>query len=319
MKSAVAALLPAALLTALLAGCGSSHRSSVPHARATARVRVTGTDTTASASVSSSYVAPVSTIQLASPVARYTIYADRLIAVLRRQVAALHAAAARGSLAPAESDWTTAHFTYLELGQDDDAYGAFGELGEQIDGLADGLPGTIHNPNFTGFHKIELDLWGHHSTTAAATDSARLATLVRRLTPSLVQHDLPLTAIGVDSWVLRCHEILEDGLRDSLSEDDDYGSNTDLASLAADVDATDEMLAVLAPLIEAREPKIVPTAISDLRVLARAITKAGGPSAHRSLRSLPLRERQALDSATGAALETLAPVSEILQVTVPGS
>jgi high-affinity iron transporter len=319
MKSAVAALLPAALLTVLLAACGSSHGSSAPHTRATARVTITATDTTAPARISNSYVAPVSTIQLAPSVARYTIYVDRLIAVLRHQVAALHATAARGSLAPAESDWTTAHFTYLELGEDDDAYGVFGELGEQIDGLADGLPRTIHNPNFTGFHKIELDLWGRHSTAAAAIDSSRLVTLVRRLTPTLVQDDLPLTAIGVDSWVLRCHEILEDGLRDSLSQDDDYGSNTDLASLAADVDATDEMLAVLSPLIEAREPKIVPTAISDLRVLARAITKAGGPAAHRNLRTVPLRERQALDAATGAAVETLAPVSEILQVTVPGS
>jgi len=34
---------------------------------------------------------------------------------------------------------------------------------------------------------------------------------------------------------------------------------------------------------------------------------------------MPLRRRQALDASTGAAVETLAPVSEILQVTVPGS
>jgi high-affinity iron transporter len=184
--------------------------------------------------------------------------------------------------------------------------------------MADGLPHTIDNPGFTGFHKVELDLWGHN-TAAAAVDIAHLAVLIRKLTPRVVQHDLPLTALGVDAWVLRCHEILEDALRDSLTQDDDYGSNSDLATLAADVGATHEMLDVLAPLITARRPEIVPTATTDLRTLARVIVKAGGPAAHRNLRTMPLRERQALDAATGAALETLAPVSEILQVTVPGS
>jgi iron uptake system EfeUOB component EfeO/EfeM len=310
MKMALAALLVAVVLT----GCGSSRRSDAPRLSArVANTRDTGTG------LSTSYVAPVEVIQLAQPLATYTVYVTRLLALLRRQVATLHGAAQRGNLPATEFAWNSAHFTWLELGQDDAAYGAFGELGQQIDGMADGLPHTIHNPGFTGFHKVELDLWGHHNTAAAAVDIAHLAVLIRKLTPRKVQADLPLTALGVDAWVLRCHEILEDALRDSLSQDDDYGSNSDLATLAADVSATHEMLAVLAPLIEAREPKIVPTAISNLRVLARAINKAGGPATHRSLHSLPLRERQALDAATGAALETLAPVSEILQVTVPGS
>jgi high-affinity iron transporter len=119
--------------------------------------------------------------------------------------------------------------------------------------------------------------------------------------------------------VLRCHEILEDGVRDSLSQADDYGSNADLSSLAADVNATHEMLDVLGPLITARRAAILPAAVVDLRRLARAIVTAGGPTAHRNLRALPLRERQALDSATGAATEALAPVSEILQIAVVGS
>ncbi|HEX3616846.1 MAG TPA: EfeM/EfeO family lipoprotein [Solirubrobacteraceae bacterium] len=313
MKSAVAALL----MAAVLAGCGnSSHAADPPRTTTTTAL---GTGGTAGRRVSANYVAPVVTIQLAQPLAHYTVYVDDLLTLLHGQLATLHAAALRGDLSAAEADWSTAHFTWLELGQDDSAYGAFGELGQQIDGMAAGLPHTVHSPAFTGFHRIELDLWGHHSGTAAAADIAHLAVLVRRLRPAEVQRDLPLTALGVDAWVLRCHEILEDALRDSLSQNDDYGSNSDLGTLAADVNATHEMLAVLAPLIEARRPKIVPSATTDLRVLTREIEAAGGPAAHRNLRAMPLRQRQALEEATGAAVETLAPVSEILQVTVPGS
>lgn len=310
MKMALAALLVAVVLT----GCASSRRSEPP--RRSARVASTGGTGTG---LSTSYVAPVEVIQLAPPLAAYTVYVTRLLALLRRQVATLHAAAQRGDLLATEAAWGTAHFTWLELGQDDAAYGAFGEFGQQIDGVAEGLPHTIHNPAFTGFHKVELDLWGYHNTAAAAVDVAQLAALIRKLSPRVVQRDLPLTALGVDAWVLRCHEILEDALRDSLSQDDDHGSNSDLATLAADVNATHEMLAVLAQLITARRPTIVPTATTNLRALTRAIDAAGGPDAHRNLRGMPLRQRQALDAATSSAVETLAPVSEILQVTVPGS
>jgi iron uptake system EfeUOB component EfeO/EfeM len=318
MRLAVAAVL---VISVLVAGCGSSGAPQASrHAQTvTSRVSTSALDTESHPRAPVSYVTPVATIQLAQPLARYTVYVDRLVRGLSTQVAAIHTAAAGGDLAGAESAWITAHMTWLELGQDDDAYGAFGELGEQIDGLADGLPGTTANPNFTGFHKVELDLWRNHDTGAATADSAELVKLVRKLTPAAVASDLPLNALDIDSWVLRAHEILEDGLRDSLSQDDDYGSNTDLASLSADVTATREMLKVLAPLIDPRRPKIVPTATAELSTLNRAIVAAGGPGAHRSLASMPLRQRQALDEATGAAVETLAPISEIMQVSTPGS
>jgi high-affinity iron transporter len=314
MKRAIAVLVVAIVVAA----CGSTQRTGPTRPHTTTRGAAAAGDQMHTR-VAASYVTPVATIQLVPPLAAYTIYVNRLLALLLRQVATLHAAAQRGDLSATEAAWGTTHFTWLELGQDDTAYGAFGELGQHIDGTADGLPHTIHNPGFTGFHKIELDLWGDHSTAAAAVDTAHLAALIRKLTPREVQADLPLTALGADAWVLRCHEILEDALRDSLSQDDDYGSNSDLATLAADVNATREMLAVLAPLITARRPKIVRTATTDLRALARAIDAAGGPAAHRNLRAMPLRRRQALDAATSKAVETLAPVSEILQVTVPGS
>jgi high-affinity iron transporter len=265
------------------------------------------------------YVAPVATIQLVPPLSRYTAYVDRLARRLTSQVGALTAATARNDLPAAESAWVTAHATWLEIGQDDDAYGAFGELGERIDGLADGLPHTTASPSFTGFHKVELDLWRRHDTAAATSDSRRLQELVGALTPTRVARDLPVKTLAIDLWVLRAHEILEDALRDSLSEDDDYGSNTDLASLSADATATQEMLSVLAPLIRPRASSIVPRATVELATLRHAIAAAGGARAHVNLRLLAPRRRQALDEATDAAVTTLAPVSEIMQIATPGS
>jgi high-affinity iron transporter len=326
MRSNAAKAAAITISALVIAGCGSSGLQQAPQPASTSRTAHTTSQSALAESSSGTetvkklnYVLPVATIQLAQPLAQYTAHTDILLNKLRPQLVALHSAAAAGDLAGAERAWLAAHVTYLDIGQDDAAYGAFGDHGQQIDGLASGLTNTTANPKFTGFHKVELDLWRDHDTTAATSDSQQLIGYASHLTPQNVAADLPLSTASVDGWVLRCHEILEDGLRDSLTGEDDYGSNSDLASLAADLTATKEMLHVLTPLIRPRGSTIVPQATLELRTLQGAIDAAGGSGAHVSLVVMPVRRRQAIDESAGAALETLAPVSEILQVAAPGS
>jgi high-affinity iron transporter len=326
MRSNAAKAATIAISALVIAGCGSSGvkqarkpASSSGHTRTASQSALAESSSGTETVKKLNYVLPVATIQLAQPLAQYTTYADKRLHKLHSQLATLHSAAAAGDLSGAERAWLAAHVTYLDVGQDDAAYGAFGDLGQRIDGLASGLPNTTANPKFTGFHKVELDLWRNHDTTAATSDSQQLIGYASRLTPKSVAADLPLNTASVDGWVLRCHEILEDGLRDSLTGEDDYGSNSDLASLAADVNATKEMLHVLTPLIRPRGVTIVPQATIELHTLQGTIGAAGGSGAHVNFVAMPVRRRQAIDESAGAALETLAPVSEILQVAAPGS
>jgi iron uptake system EfeUOB component EfeO/EfeM len=258
-------------------------------------------------------VAPVSAAQIAEPLLRYRRYVDDLLALAQHQLATLLAEATAGDLAGAESAWLAAHLTWLKIGQDDGAYGAFGKLGRMIDGTSAGLVGGTSSRHFTGFHRLEFDLWTRHDLDAAVRDGARLLALTRSLSPQAVAADLPLTLTGMANWLLRCHEILEDALRDSLSANDDYGSNSDLASLSADVAATREMLRLLAPFITARVPHLVASAEGELSALIAAINAAG---ARRDvgIASLSANQRERVDAATDAALATLAPVSDELQV-----
>jgi high-affinity iron transporter len=312
--------------TAFLAGCGSTQllaaatgTVTTAHPQASPATAPQSSTVVSAPTGAAPRIAAIVPVELYQPLAQYTAYVERLLARLRPQLRALRSAALANNPRAAKRDWITAHVTWLEIGQDDDAYGAFGQLGQEIDGPASGLADTSSNPHFTGFHEVELDLWRKHDLPAAATSAKRLVSLVGKLNHSTVAADLPTTALALDGWVLRCHEILEDALRDSLSQDDDYGSNSDLTSLAADVTATREMLIVLAPLLESRVPRIVTQGSRDLNAVDAAIQAAGGPLTRSNVADLPLRQRQALDQATGAALEDLAPVSELMQVTVPGS
>lgn len=275
--------------------------------RYSAAIQVPSSASTAAASSP----APPATVDLIRPLSQYTAFVEARLATLREQLVTLRADLATGSLPAARSAWLVAHLTWLDIGQDDGAYGAFGALGGRIDGTAAGKIGGTASPAFTGFHRVELELW-RGDLPAAQSDVATLSRLVDRLTPGVVAADLPTTTVGLDNWVLRCHEILEDALRDTLSGEDDYGSNTALESLGADITATREMLRVLGPFIRPRQPRLVATATTELREVDAAIASAHGRRL--AIGALPHRLRLRLDAATGAALETLAPVSELMQV-----
>ena len=259
-------------------------------------------------------VVPVQTGELVGPMQAYRTYVAGRLRTLRTQIAAIVSSVAARDLGSAESAWLTAHLTWLEIGQDDGAYGAFGELGREIDGTSAGLDGGTSSPAFTGFHKLELDLWMRDDMTAAGVDVARLASLIGELAHRRLAGELPTSQPGLVNWTLRSHEILEDALRDSLSGDDDYGSGTDLASVAADVAATREVLSLLAPLIVPRAPFLVGTAQRQLTTLIRAVqaTREGGRWL--AVSALTLTQREQIDGAAGAALETLAPVPDLLKI-----
>jgi iron uptake system EfeUOB component EfeO/EfeM len=221
-------------------------------------------------------------------------------------VQALGAAIAGRQLAAARAAWLTAHLTWHRIGG---AYDAFGDLGTAIDGTAGGLLGGTPSAQFTGFHKVELDLWQSDDLTAAAGDTTVLLDDVHELSTKFPTEAIPATELP-----LRTHEILEDALRDELSGDDDYGSGTDMASVEADVDGTRELLTLLTPVLRPRAPQLVSTATTELNRLdsALAATQSGGQWV--AVTRVPWAQSEHVDASIGAVLEVLALVPALLQV-----
>jgi high-affinity iron transporter len=261
-------------------------------------------------------VVPVQTGELAGPLRAYRRYVARRIVRLSEQVATLRHLIAAGRLVPARRAWERAHLTWLSLGQDDGAYGAFGELGREIDGTIAGDAGGARSPDFTGFHRVEYELWGHGGLRGAGPAAQELGRLVTRLEAVPLAGAMPMTRVGVDTWTLRCHEVLEDALRDTLSGEDDEGSHTALPDLAADVAVTRRLLGLLAPLLVPRAPGLVPTARRELARLSRETMVAERTDPGRAVARWPRPMREQIDGDLGAALETLARVPDLLAVGV---
>jgi hypothetical protein len=250
------------------------------------------------------------------PLSTYrSVYVSRELSMVRADVGTLAAAISAGHLAEAESDWLTAHLAWLDIGQDDGAYGCFGDLGAAIDGTAAGLVGGTASPQFTGFHKIESDLWTDGNLTTAAADTATLQQLVETLVAIPLATELPMTDAGVAGWVLRPHEILEDAMRDTLTGDDDYGSGTGLASITADVAAVGQLLGLLAPVLDPLAPNLIARANGQLSAVVAAIDQTQVDGTWVAVGDLPTPARERVDAAVGAALETLAPIPDLLTST----
>lgn len=266
-----------------------------------------------SASAHSSTAQPLQPSDLAPALRKYRHYVHGRIEALVPAVHTLQRRLAAGDRAGAKRTWLDARLIWLRIGQDNSAYGVFGDLGQRIDGTAAGHSGGVRDPKFTGFHCVERDLW-HGRLAAARNDARKLAGAVTTLTHVSLAKAIPTDVDGASNFVLRSHEIIEDAVRDTLSGNDEYGSGTALASVTADVQATHKVLTLLAPLIKQRRPHLVGKARHDLSRLVNVARTAHHHGHWTAIKSLPRRKREAIDAAAGQADERLAPIPDLLQV-----
>ncbi|MBF9069590.1 EfeM/EfeO family lipoprotein [Streptacidiphilus fuscans] len=273
---------------------------------------------TGSASGTLTGYAPMPDLALAGAVASYRAWVQAALPGLLAAAQTLDADVARGDLASARADWLPAHLDYERLGA---AYNSFGDFDASIDGRADGLPQGTATSGWTGFFALEQGLW--HGAPASA---------LRPLTQHLVSDvqgliaDFPSEDTDPGDLPLRAHEILENGLQFQLSGHADYGSGTTLATLDANVQGTQEVLSLLAPLLRERAPGLldgVDQQLAQLRVQLAACrtgsasgTSAGSNSGAGAdwtpAASLDRDRRERLDGALGALLEQLSEIPNLL-------
>jgi iron uptake system component EfeO len=250
-------------------------------------------------------ILPVTTDDLLGPAAVYHAYVSAGLNTLVQQVGVLTDQIRAGRLSAARAAWLPAHLTYERLGA---AYGAFGNYDTEIDGRPDGLPRGVSDRAFTGFYRIEYGLWHGQSAQQLDGPAATLesnARALRRFWPGM---EIDLLDLG-----LRTHEILENALQFQLTGHDDYGSGTTLATTVANIAGTQELLAVLHPLLAPRYPGL-PAVYAGLGRLDRLVSAAHGANGTWTpVSRLSTIQRQQIDAAAGQVLQELAPIAAITE------
>jgi high-affinity iron transporter len=259
-------------------------------------------------------VKPVTLAELAGPNKLYQAYAAVQLKDLAGDVTTIQADLRKKDMSQAKTDWLTAQLAWERVGA---SYDSFGDLGLAVDGLPDGYPNGVNDKNFTGLHRLEYGLWHGQSATQLLPVTAVLARNVATVQKNLTSDDL---AGDPTQLPLRVHEIIEDALRDHLSGIDDNGGSAAYAQTYADTQIDRVVLGDEAALITARVPGLVATAESEETTLQQALLATRTPATKtrgaqwQSLTAVSLGQRQHVDAAIGALLETLAVVPDLLEV-----
>jgi high-affinity iron transporter len=266
-------------------------------------VRVTGS---AGDGGTPAVVRPVSVDDLRPAATAYDAYVRPKLATLLGQVAAIRTDLTAGNIAAARRDWLAAQLTWEQVGA---AYDSFGDLGDAIDGLPQALPGGVADPHFTGLRRVEYGLW--HGQPAA-----ELVGVTTTLTSDIqtLQRKLPEITVDPTDMPVRAHEILEDASRDHLNGLTDEGAGAAYAETYADVQGTRVVLAELAPLVDARDPKLLPAIDAQLTALDDALLATRVNGQWRAPAGTPQLAQQRVNAAIGAVLENLSVVPDLLEV-----
>ncbi|MGW1259623.1 EfeM/EfeO family lipoprotein [Streptomyces sp. NPDC002513] len=208
----------------------------------------------------------------------------------------------RGDLDGARGAWLPAHLAYERLGA---AYDAFGDADRQINGTDAGLPGGVHDPSFTGFHRMEYGLWHGQSAAGLRAPAGALVKAVRALRADWAQARMDPAQLG-----LRAHEILENTVQFELTGRTDYGSGSNLATARAGIDGTRAVLSRLHPLLTTRDPGL-PALDRALGRAARTLDGFRHDGRWTPLDRLDRAQREQVDALLGDLVERLAPVATL--------
>ena len=267
------------------------------------------TATTKTAGPTPVAVKPVTLKELTPPNDLYQKYAAAQLTDLAADVKKLQQDLRKGDIAQAKKDWLPAQQAWERVGA---SYDSFGDLGLAVDGLAGGLPDGVNDKGFAGLHRLEYGLWAGQPAKELLPVASVLAKNVVTVQRNLTTDDL---AGDPTQLPLRVHEIIEEALRDHLSGVDDYAAGAAYAMTYADTQVDRVVLGDEAALINARDPGLVATAEAEENTLDRALlaTRTSGGQ-WQSLTAVTLGQRQHVDAAVGALLETLATVPDLLEV-----
>ncbi|MFD3585479.1 EfeM/EfeO family lipoprotein [Streptomyces sp. NPDC058683] len=246
--------------------------------------------------------APVTEHDLIPPALAYQKWIGSGLSDVVRLTTTLRDAIDGGDLAAARSDWLPAHLEYERLGA---AYDAFGDADGAINGTDAGLPGGVHDKDFTGFHRIEYGLWHGESASSLRGPAAGLVKAVTALRDDWAETRMDPAQLG-----LRAHEILENTVQFELTGRTDYGSGSNLATARANLDGTVQVMSRLHPLLATRYAGL-PALENELDRAGKTLGGFEHDGTWTPLGQLSHRQRENVDAALGDLVERLASVATL--------
>lgn len=197
-----------------------------------------------------------STVDLLGPLSEYTVFVYGQTDALVKKVSALTQAVRAGNLAPdqARALYVAAREPYLRI---QPMTLMFGDLDAAIDGRAAYLEKREADPAFSGFHRIEYELFERHATDGLAPVADKLDADIKALAAKLMATVPPAEIV-----IAGAAKMIDRAASGKLSGDENPYAHTDLSDIAANVEGARKIVRVFKPLAEKSDPQLA-AAIED--------------------------------------------------------
>jgi iron uptake system component EfeO len=180
----------------------------------------------------------------------------------------------------------------------------FGDLDPKIDGreevVEDGMA-------FTGFHRIEKDLWitGDVSKDGALAD--QLMTDVKEIVAKATSEKLSPLQLANGA-----KELLDEVASGKITGEEDRYSHTDLWDFAANVEGSQAAVAALRPVLDERAPDLAKTLDTPFANVEAALAKHRKGDGWRLTNELSQAELKVLSDAINALAEPISKVGAVV-------
>jgi iron uptake system component EfeO len=183
--------------------------------------------------------------KLAAAVQGYQEYVRSQTATLVDRTAAFVAAVKAGDVAQAKTLYPQARTYYERI---EPVAESFGDLDPKIDAREDNVE---QGTPWTGFHRLEKDLWSGGKPDAAVADqlNADVAALKKQV------DGLTLTAVQLANGA---KELLDEVAASKVTGEEDRYSHTDLWDFQANVEGSKAAVAALRPFLDEKDPALGP-------------------------------------------------------------
>jgi iron uptake system component EfeO len=179
----------------------------------------------------------------------------------------------------------------------------FGDLDPKIDGREEVIEEGME---FTGFHRIEKDLWTTGDISRSGPVADKLITDVREIVAKANAEKLSPLQLANGA-----KELLDEVATGKITGEEDRYSHTDLWDFAANVEGARNAIAALRPVLQERDAALVQTLDEKFAAVQAALGKhaAGdGWKLHTQLTPADLKELSDVINALGEPVSKVAPV-----------
>jgi iron uptake system component EfeO len=179
----------------------------------------------------------------------------------------------------------------------------FGDLDPKIDGREEVVEEGME---FTGFHRIEKDLWGSGDVSKDGPIADQLLADVKEIVAKAQAEKLSPLQLANGAKAL-----LDEVATGKITGEEDRYSHTDLWDFNANIDGSKAAIASLRPVLEERDPELVKTLDTEFANVDAALAKHRAGDGWKLHNELTEADLKALSDAINALAE---PVSKVAAV-----